>query len=280
MSITVTVSTNDGGAAGVLTFADASGAQTRRTLTGETCEAVVYALELVAALAIDPEASTAPDATLAPPAAPAPAPPATPGFPPAPAADPALAPGPAPSPGEPVIARSSHVRFAAGLHGGVLGAPAVIAAGDLFGEVALDRASVLRPSLRLSVHQTALFHVDVAAGSGTFFLSYARAQACPLAFGQKIELRPCLFLDAGGLSASGAGPPVTGAALRPWLAGGGLARVAWVAALGRWSLALELEAGVALPATRENFLFSPSSTIYQAPVALPFADAGLAVHFP
>ena len=310
---------------GELELETTSGSSSRRRLSGETCIAVESGLALVAALAIDPDASTGavPQGVSRPPAAapsppPAPPPPAPRMMPahivqpapslPAAAVSPTVrttrgvsdsgpdersslayspSPPPPPTPAAPPKASvPARWRTSAGVYGGFLGvsAPGLVADGAIFGDLLLDRSSVLSPSFHLAAHRT-LESTDSLGGSGrgSFAWTYARAEVCPLrlTFASPFALRPCAFFDLGLLSADGSGEAPAKSPVEPWAAAGGLVRLDWTLPLStRWAVVLDAEGGVLLPIVRKSFGFDNSTTRYEAPILAGTAALGAGVRFP
>ena len=311
LTLRVRIDVTHGAASGELVLTDAQGASTRRALSGESCEAVVSGLALVAALAIDPSASTAavplvkaaaPSAPPAPPVPPPPPPPMPPPMPePAPIPPPIAAsvverldPSPAELPPDTPSAESPEPRgpprrwrSTVGIDLGLLGvgSPGVVATGSLFADVALESTGVLAPSFRVSVQRSLeLTQTTGSNESATLAWTFGRAEACPLrlAIGAAVDLRPCGFFDGGALYASGSAPVNASSQLRPWAAAGALARLEWAkkdVAPG-WDVVLAAQAGVVLPITREHFEFGPTTQIYQAPSVTGLGSVGGGVRFP
>lgn len=160
-----------------------------------------------------------------------------------------------------------------------------MADGDLFGDLGLERAGLVSPSFRVSVHRTLeIATAEVPLGHGILAWTYGRAEACPLRFAvaSSVALRPCVVFDAGVVSADGEGPKNARSVLGAWAAPGALARADWMIPLSPkgWALALEAQGGLVLPIVRKTFIFEPSSTVYQAPVAMGLASVGAGVRFP
>jgi hypothetical protein len=275
---------------GELVLTDSHGVESSRQLTGESCEAVVSGLALVAALAIDPHASTAPLA-LTPPRAvlPPPPPPPAPDIPPPlvlaarteppPVEPPETSPAPATPP--------TRWHITAGLDTGILGvgAPGVVATGGIFADIAREPRGAVSPSLRLEVQRSLETTVSVANQNESAALTwtFARAEACPLrlAFWPALAIRPCALVDIGALSASASGPANALSPTQPWAAAGGLARLEWVTALSRtWGFVLEANAGIIFPIVRQSFLFDGSTSVYQAPSVTGLVSVGAGVRFP
>jgi hypothetical protein len=315
LTLRVRIDVAHGAAKGELVLTDSQGASTRRELSGESCEAVVSGLALVAALAIDPSASTAAVAPVEsraraqpPPPPPSPPPPPPPAPPPMPApvrpplpvaapsterADVATADFPAdtrspesaesPEPPAPRRRWRSTVGIDAGILG--VGSPGVVATGSLFADFALETRGIVAPSFRLSVHRS--LETTLTAGPGesaTLAWTFGRAEVCPLrlALSSTVDLRPCAFFDGGALYAAGSAPVDATTHLRPWAAAGALARLEWVKkdVSPGWDIVLAGQTGLVFPIAREGFNFTPSPTFYQAPSFTGLASVGVGVRFP
>ncbi len=284
---------------GELVIVDSQGSATHRGLSGETCDAVVSGLALVAALALDPRASTAPISvgeTGAPgPSVPSgPAPPPEP-EPPPPPTEPGRATSPPAEPASPralparesasappkAPARARSIRFVAGVHAAGVGIapPGPVVDASAFVDLALRSPAILSPAFRLSVHRTTEATVDIGEGSGSFAWTFGRVEACPLRLGgtRPLGVRPCALFDGGVVDATGRGIAHPQSRLRPWAATGALARLEWSPLR---ALRLEASLGAVLPLLRESFFFQPSAGIYQPPVVAWTAGLGVGVHFP
>ncbi len=304
VSLLVWLERREQGFVGELLVTPSDGPASRRRLSSETCAALASSLALVAALSIDPSASTenmppvhggargmaAPAPSEEPPSPPPPPPPAPPmpqpvvAPPPPPPAEP---PPPPPLESPPPPAPLSRWRVAAGLHAGTLGlaAPGIVADGDLFADLSLDSPRVLSPSFRLSVHTTLDTTVSAGqgGGGGSFAWAYGRAEACPvqIVFTASLVARPCVAIDVGALSAGGRGEAQTSSPVRPWTAGDGLARLDWTPRLrDGWELVLEIQGGVAFPMVRETFKLWPATYVYEPPLAAGVSGLGVGVRFP
>ena len=261
-SLVVTVKPVDVGLQGELQVLADDGSSSSRRVEGATCQAVVEALSLTAALALESVASTAPS----PLPAPSPAPPPKPlSF-----TKPALSPN-ARSAGQP------RLRGFAGAQAslGQILTPHLNAGGGLLGRARLERGRVLSPSLTLLVSHSRneLFdssrHVSVS-------LTGVSLAVCPLALGPtpRLRLEPCLTGTGAELSAAGRELPMAATVSRSWWGVGALARVS-LALLTE--LALEVEAGALLPLVDRRFVVVPSGTsLGSTPAFAPFASLGLA----
>jgi hypothetical protein len=266
-TIAVRIVQNGASVDGEIVVRDPRAAPARRSVTGETCDAVASVLALVAALAIDPMASTAPVRKQAP-APPRAPPPTTPARSLSPLDRPPAAPAP------------SRWRVSAGVHAGSFGARPTdpLFCASAFADMAVQGPPLLAPSFRLSVHRTLDASIEAGAGTATLRWTFGRAEACPIRFvlGPWIRARPCALFEAGVIEAGGA---IARAQfrMRPWAAGGAQVRFAWTVAS---AMALEADVGLAFPVVRETFFFEPSPDVYRAAPALGVASLGVAVLFP
>lgn len=127
----------------------------------------------------------------------------------------------------------------------------------------------LSPSLRLRFARGRSFTPGDDPRPAVFRLTTASLEPCFVAVeGHRLELRPCAQLTGGVLEgASAAFVPSTNE-VRPWASLGALVQ-------GRWHflgpLALEVSFGFTVPLVRDDFYFRPKTAVYQAP---PFVLAG------
>jgi hypothetical protein len=252
-----------------LTLTQPSGRRSQRTLKAATCAEALDAAALVAAVSLDPTASSAP--VEAPSAAPPPSPPAPAAPTCPPCADEAARRHEAEAQG---LAVSVGLWFEA-LSGP---APAVmpgVAAGVM---LAYERASVLSPALRLSVAHFARGDFQAAAGTADFTLDAATVELCPLrAKAGPLLLYPCLLRVTGGvLGAEGSNTEAPRSRGRPWWVVGSS-----LVALLRPSSSLELSLtlGAGRPLVRDRFQFEPLEFHRVSGVAFS-AGAGAGVTFP
>lgn len=260
---------NDG-STGHLAVRAVDGSTTEREVAGDTCEEVVSALALVAALAVDPNATTKP---LPLPAAPRRAPAVPPPAPPrAPAAAVVTVPQPA---GEaPVRART-----AASL-GGVVAAGA--APGPLFGAALAvaatrPRGGWLEPTVRLEIAAASTGTVTVPGGTATFSTVTGAIDGCPGGWTLgRWRLEPCLRLEGGAVAAQGDDVAAPRTDTHPWGAAGVVGHAEWRTSSGFFA---DFGAAVRVPLVRTTFFFEPNTTIYRtAPVGGVFS-AGLGLRF-
>jgi hypothetical protein len=286
---------------GELQVSETDGSTMQREVEGPTCDAVVSALALVAAISVDPlPRSGAPDVPAAPLTAPAPvsasAPAAGPPAPPPTAAlagptvrsDPrALIPvapqekHPARAPREEPFVRS-RVRVGLGISGELLGfsAPNAVFAPAAAVELAVDRAGMLAPSFRVGFARAEGGSVQGGAGSASFTWLLGRGEACPLRIRlvATLALRPCVALDAGAITSDVSGLSGTLNPSRAWLDLTAEARLEWRVLQ---NLSINVDGGFLVPLVRDSFVFEPSSLgkEYETPEVLGVGSLGIMVLF-
>lgn len=275
---------------GTLSLQAPGGEPARRRVSAASCRELASVLALVAALAIDPEASTA---RLRPPKPPAPKP--------APQPKPKLklksAPPPRHEPRPPAVevvppaprrvAAPVRWRFGAGVQTGFVGAVAPGVSPELraLATFARERRGAWAPELAISV-AVAGRTSSTAPTSTTFTWITARLDACPVVWRALPDLgvRPCVGFDAGALLADSAQKSTvfqsdsTQSTL--WLSGDGLLAVEWRAAS---FLELRGSGGVLVPLLRRPFVFDQagggSSQVYRAPPVGGEGELGLVFWF-
>ncbi len=246
-----------GSLTGVLEVRSRTGEVSNREVPGESCEDVVGALALAAALVIDPHASTAPipEIASAPATPPVSAPAATRG-------EASVSPVPAPA--------GWRSTFGVGLAGGVRAGtlPSAAPSAMVFADLALRKGvpseGAFAPSVRVSFGGTLSQTVPVAAsGSSSFGWLGGRADLCPLRarIATSLEARPCAAFEVGALSASTDAVPLGRTPTRPWVAGGAAAFLRWNAA----PIFLEAGAQLLAPFARHRFYVGPDSTVFLVP---------------
>lgn len=253
----------NGGSRGTLRVLGESQGTLERGVTAASCEQVVGALALVAALSVDPEASLS-ESTEPSPRPPAP----SPSKPPAPV--------PSRRPPEQVVTPRA-VRFMVGL--------ALVGRSGLAPELVWAPQAALGLSFRTGgghtwgvrlsgLHASSQGAVDAA--SARFTSNLVRLQAFPLRVGSAAwRFEPAAFAEAGELSARGVGITPTHSVRRP---------VAWAGALGRLSLVMspllvEVEVGGALPFVRDRFYVYENTTVFRVPAGSAFASVGAGLEF-
>ncbi len=276
---------------GRLLIEDGGSWSSAREVRGVTCGEVVEALGLIAALAIDPRASTAPHAAAStaatssppsPPASSAPLPSTAPLPPPSP--PPSSAPSSPSSSAPPTAAAPrSELALSAGLGAEASFLADLVGSGRVFADLEWRSSSkrVVRvdPSVRVAFARSLDVDRTPAVGTATLRWTVGSAAGCPvrLSFGDVITLHPCAEFTLGELDAEGGGVGVNGGASRgrPWASISTQGRAVWHVLGDR--LRVELEAGGMTPLFRESFFFEPGVPIYEAPVFVGFGRLGLGV---
>ncbi len=234
-----------------------------REVAGGSCGEVVGALGLVAALAVDPEASMAPRPAPAVEAAPATTEKREPERPPPP----------------PPAARSERTRFGIGVGVEAAMIANAVGAGRVLGEIELPGA-LFAPAFRVAVARSLSVDRTPALGTATLVWTKAAIDACPLRFdlvSDALALRPCAGFDIGVLRAEGSGVTDARSRSRPWMSTGAHARLVWSIAS---AFSLEVEGGLVVPLFRENFFFDPNVPIYEAPPIAGLFRGSAVVRFP
>jgi hypothetical protein len=274
---------------------------TERDLAGKNCEDVVAGLALVAALALDPNASTAPQRAqstegqgvlpeIAKPAQPAqqepqkPAPPpATPKpapAPPAPTPPPPLPPPPPFLPGD--DAPASYAISVLGTLGVDVG-PAPVALIPLGPKVLAElySDSIWQPSFGLAFGYAKTGFIGSEDGFADFRWLVVRLSVCPL--GSEIvregRLRACVLGDIGSMSAEGrtGAVAVTERTTQFWAASGAGATFSYHP-VSPWFL--EIGAGALIAWTQPTYLFvRPDNVVHEVPPFAFTAQIGVGVSF-
>jgi hypothetical protein len=258
---------------GVLAVRDGSGPASERNVHAQSCDELVTALAIIAAVVIDPmTARTAADAgSLATPEDAA-APPSTttadaaPQLPaaPAPPADtsPVLPPA---SPNAGPTAENGWTLSAgagAGLVGGA--APSVLLSVPAFVEVSRQLGGIVEPSVRLRFERTAIASTSDRTGGGARFVrTGGAADLCPIALrARSLRAQPCLRAELAALYARGRNVDPARSDVRPWFAVGPVVRVR-LEIVG--PLFVELEAAILVAAVRDRFYVEPTTLLYRPP---------------
>ncbi len=250
------------------------GERAERTASSASCERVLAALAIMAAIGL--EAGDVPLATPAEaPLESAPAPEA-----------PASAPVPAPrSRGRtsrrqvppPPLPTRSRFGIALGASAEVSSNRSVVVAPTFFGQLELPLR--FAPMLRLGFARS--FRTDAVSASGTVGLRWSEATltACAGLIRQRtIHLGPCLNADAGLLEAIVIEPLPSRVRSAAWLSAGASARVAWRPLP---AVSFELLGGARVPLTRNELLFEvPATLVYEAPPVVPFVGTAVVAHLP
>jgi hypothetical protein len=286
----VTLAWSEAGAEGTLVVTDLTPTTSRRVVDGDSCSAVASALALVAALAIDPSASTGPiqvavagaEIPLLPQAVSLLPPPPLPVAPPPSISRPL--PKPRIEPLEEARRGALPLDFAAHAALSVFGAGTPlggVVGSSIGGSIAISRGSWLAPELRLGLSYAGIDSPEQIQNEYAKFTWWrGELEACPvrLAIARSVDLRPCALGRAGALISDGHGATSSLSSTSPW---GELG----VSALLEWrivgALAIEMEVGPDFPLVRETYAFQhPFVHVYGAPPVMAEGRLGLAVHFP
>ncbi|MDF2695117.1 MAG: hypothetical protein K0S65_3500 [Labilithrix sp.] len=240
-----------------------------REIVGPDCEGVARALAIALAVMIDPEADLSGNAR-EPPAG---DPPAAPGGttavpdepPPSPAPRVRAAPRPSRSPprrATPYVTLEGSLGVTTAVVGGLL--PVLGATAELAPPPS-HLVSWLQPSIGLGVRQSLPRDLDTSGLVSEFLWSAGVLRLCPLrltTLGDRLELVPCLEVNAGILRASARGSTDAQTSTKPWLDFGGMTRVTFRVD-GAWFVGLTI--GVIAPFTRYRFELSNAAPVSQAP---------------
>ncbi len=245
---------------GVLIVRDTGGTTTERAVHAPSCDELVTALAVIAAMVIDPmtaktgaidAGSALADATTDG------AEPADAGVAPEPVPVPAPAPEPAP---EPVRREAWEISAGAGV--GVIGgsAPTLFFSVPVFFEVSRNGAGLVDPAFRMRFERTA----TAASESGAFTRTGGSVDFCPIALrARSLRAQPCARVELAALAVSGRKVEPIRSNLRPWFTLGPVARVRLE--LGS-PVFVELEGALLLALVRDRFFVEPGTLIYRAPL--------------
>jgi hypothetical protein len=250
----------DGTVHGELTLIGTQGETDTRAVDGSTCDEVVGALSLTAALALDPEARATP--VVAPP-------------PPAPKPPP-----PKPKPKPPPV---EHVEPLKGVHVGIEGivtqiiSPGIEVGGAVF--LRLERPSAPRgPSIGIAV-LGARNDLIADPDDATFAWNAVQLSVCPIraVLAGGIEIDPCATLTGGWISGTGRAVITPATVRRTWWSAGLAFGIS--APLTR-RLALRLDLGVAVPLVKRTFVTTdPPRPVGETPRISPSAGLGFELDF-
>jgi hypothetical protein len=252
---------------GVLVVRDTGAAATERAVHAPSCDELVIALAVIAAVVIDPitaktgaidagaaGAEAAADAGVSTPVAP------DAGAPPSPLLE---RPGPQPrESAEDAGPAGDRWEVSAGAGGGAIGgsAPTLLFSVPVFFEVARQTGGVVEPALRLRFERTA----TASSEDGAFSRTGGAADLCPIALrGRSLRAQPCARLELAALYAKGRDVEPLRSDVRPWFAFGPIARARLELAA---PLFLELEGGALLAVVRDRFFVEPGTLVYRAPL--------------
>jgi hypothetical protein len=255
-TFTVTLTNEPGRIGGSLELESGAGSRATREVSGQTCAEVVSALSLVAALAVDPEASLSGGA------------------------------GAAVSPGaSPPAVTENRWRVAAGIGVGVVEGvlPRAAMAPSAFVEVAdSDRSPrLVKPAFRFTLTGAAGGATATPRGSAHFLWGAAAVQACPLRLWVAGTLQgyPCGFGEVGFLAGQGSDVAEPDHRTRRWIAIGALLRLQWSP---DERFFIDAEGAIRAPLTRDVFVFDleERTRVHEVPGLGWTLDAGVGVRWP
>jgi hypothetical protein len=291
--------TPKGTARGRLVVEDTDGTLSRREVDGDTCESVLGALALMAAIAVDPRAPLS-----------GPLSPAVPKEADADASSRASTDGSdlrtsrpdserratppvlgrteagteasvdrAPTSGAGQSAgENPRVSFAggAGVTSGT--APAVVPMIFASAAVTWGRETRIGPVLRGGFEHEGSGDDAAPGGGARFVLNAGTLDLCArLPLTGRLEVLPCFRTEGGSLAATGLDIFPARSDTRPWIALGALGTARYRAVSVVFA---EVSAGLLLPLVRDRYYFEPDTTVFHPPPLAAFASAGLGVTIP
>ena len=262
-----------GSATGRLTARSPDGREVKREVRGATCDDVVTALALIAALAADPSQPVEAPSTGAKPAQ---------RRKPPHSAEPAADEAGYDLLSEPLV-RDPAQRWTYGIGGG-LAFDSSIAPSPGYGlSVAFEAegpgGSAARPLFVLSANRAAAASTETSAGNAAFTWLAFRLTGCPVRWPEQtpLFLRPCAFVDAGGLEGKVSFGAESSDKTEAWFALGAFGRIE---ALVGEVMAFELDGGVSLPLRHDEFRAGESQSVaFRVPNAGILGRIGLSYRF-
>jgi hypothetical protein len=254
-------------ASGRLELEEPDGTKESRRVSSRTCNEVVNALALVAAVMLDPEAHSGEVA-------------AEPATPPIPVGPPAISPPPPlgrkrqPPPPAPPPPWGLFGGVDVGVLGGV--GPALATTASAF--VDLERRWFGSASTaRLSV-DAARTSSDLRGGTQTYEWLGSTVRLCPLylALPGRVRVAPCAALQVAGHRGTTRNVRQPASSRQLWLAPALEGTVEWAVSS---SFSVELQAGAVFPIRQSRFYLAPSSTIHEVPTLTIVSSLGVRVRF-
>lgn len=239
---------------GTLRLVAPSGAETVRAVSGASCDEVVSALALIAAVLIDPDAP-ARMARRAPPL-----PPQVP----------------------PVTARSGwrlRPSLGAGAALSTAVAPRTALGPRLELGLEVERGGLRGPAITLALEHLGSVTQSTAAGNADFGTTLGRLALCPLRWPRSgpLVLAPCGGFELGALHAAGSETHDRRSHTLTWLAADALATVAYQPLS---VLRLGLALGAVVPFEHNRFIFGPATPVFRVPAVGFAAQAGVQALWP
>lgn len=252
---------------GTLTLG-ASSERVEREALSPSCEEVISALAVMAAVGLDEGALAAP-APEERPVAPAEIAPVSP-----PSSRPARAAA------RPLSSNRRHrrgdaspaVSLATGIQ--ITANRAAVVLATLSGE--LGFRSALAPAIRLGVGRSVAENYVTQQGGARVQWSELLLDVCVALFrAGQFRVGPCFDAEVGRLHADVLPPLEFRSQSRWWVTAGGSAKVAWQ--LHR-RFSVELSGGVRVPVVRDRLFFEPDTLVYEPPPVVPFAGIAFVAH--
>lgn len=264
------LSEREGSATGRLTARSPDGREVVREVRGPTCDDVVTALALIAALAVDPNQPAPPPVARDPDAR------ASTHAHVARAREPDAVPE-----AVPLVDRDRRWTFGVG---GGLAFDSSIAPSPGYGlGIAFDAeglgGSPVRPLFALSANRAAASNTETHGGTASFTWLAFRTAACPLRLpeGTPLFVRPCAFLDVGVLGGDVALGARSQDQSKTWVSTGGFLRVE---ALTAEVVSFQLDAGLTVPLRRPSFRASDDAPeAFRVPTSGILGRIGLSYRF-
>lgn len=249
---------------GVLTL-DVGNERAEREAVSPSCEEVLAALAVMAAIGLDEGVLPSPDPLASPP-------------PPAPPvrlrreAPVPIAPRSAPTrrrdEGPPELSLGTGLEISANR--------SLIVMPTLFG--ALRFRAALGPTLWLGVGRSFSEHFATRQGSASVRWSEVLFGACAaIVRVSTLRVGPCVNAEVGRLDAVVEPPLPFRSQSRWWVTAGASARLSWQV---HPAFSFEVNGGARLPVVRDQLVFEPATVVYEAPAVVPFAGAAFLAHLP
>jgi hypothetical protein len=273
---------------GRLVIEDTDGTLSRREVVGDTCESVLAALALMAAIAVDPRAPLPREGVSGPSGSSEASPPTsgegheTPArarAEDAGAVERVMADRDGSQSSEGPSTTSYRISFAGGAGVTTGTAPSVVPLFPVSVDVSWGGASSLGPMIRGGFeHAGSGDDAATGGGSARFVLNAGTLDACvrwPVV--GRLELFPCLLTEAGVLSSTGLDIMPARSDTRPWVAVGALGTARYRVV---WRLFAELSVGLRVPLLRDRYFFEPDTTVFRPPALAALGSGALGITIP